>query len=210
MSSQPPVDLKPYFLTVNDLDGRLDWVRLFGNEHLVEIDVGCGRGKFLVDAGLAHPEINYLGIEIDYHEGRRGAGRLQKRTMHNVRVLGGDVRIVFGRFVRPASVSAVHVYFPDPWWKRRHRRRRVFNDELAAQIATILQPGGLVHSWTDVEAYFGVISALMDHHPQFVSLAPPEPTEPEHDLDYRTSYERKRRQAGVEIFRGLWQRLDDD
>ena len=208
MSLQPTVDLKPYFLTVNDLDGPLDWERLFGNEHRVEIDVGCGRGKFLVDAGLAHPERNYLGVEIDYREGRRGARRVKKRQMPNVRVLGGDVRIVFDRFVPPASVSAVHVYFPDPWWKRRHRRRRVFNDELAAQMATILQPGGMVHSWTDVEEYFGVISELMDNHPQFVSLAPPKPREPEHDLDYRTSYERKRRQAGEEIFRGQWQRID--
>ena len=208
MPPQPTVDLKPYFLTVNDLEGPLDWERLFGNKHRVEIDVGCGRGKFLVDAGLANPEINYLGIEIDYHEGRRGAGRLKKRAMPNVRVLGGDVRIVFDEFVPPASVSAVHVYFPDPWWKRRHRRRRVFNDGLAAQMAAILQPGGLVHSWTDVEEYFGVISALMNHHPHFKPLELPEQKEPEHDLDYLTGYDRKRQQAGEEIFRGLWQRLD--
>ena len=73
MTREPPVDLRPYFLTLGDLDGPIDWTAFFGNEHAVEIDVGSGRGLFLVTAGAAHPEINYLGIELDYKEGRRAA-----------------------------------------------------------------------------------------------------------------------------------------
>ena len=130
--------------------------------------------------------------------------------MPNVRVLGGDVRLVFEEIVPSATISAVHVYFPDPWWKRKHRRRRVFTDELVKQMATVLRPGGLVHSWTDVEEYFGVIKALMDHHPCFEPLPPPPQTEPEHDLDFRTSYERKGRKAGEVIFRGLWRKTGED
>lgn len=206
MQRNPPVDLKPYFFTIQDLDGPLDWQRLFGNDHPVAIDVGCGRGKFLVDAGLANPATNYLGIEADYREGRHGARRLEKRAMANVRVLGGDVRTIFDRYVPPASVSAVHVYFPDPWWKRKHRRRRLFTDEFVDQIAAVLKPGGLVHSWTDVQEYFEVICSLMDHHRHFEPLPPPAETEPQHDLDYRTSYERKRRKAGETVHRGLWRR----
>jgi len=206
MTTPPPVDLKPYFLTLHDLDGPLDWKTFFGNDHPVEIDVGSGRGLFLVNAGVEHPEINYLGIELDYKEGRRAARRIQKRQMPNVRVLGGDVRAAFDRFVPPGSVSAVHVYFPDPWWKRKHKRRRVFTDDFADRLVTVLQPGGIVHSWTDVEEYFGVISALMDHHPAFVPLPPPPERPPQHDLDFQTSFERKKRQLGCTIYRGCWRK----
>ena len=199
-------DLKPWFQTLDDLGGPLDWEAFFGNARPVEIDVGCGRGKFLVDAATAHPNVNYLGIEIDYHEGRRGARRLKKRSLPNARVLGGDVRRAFDRYVPPGSVAAVHVYFPDPWWKRRHRRRRVFTDQFVEQIARVLRPGGELHVWTDVEDYFGVIKALVDHHPAFEPLPPPDERPPADDLDYRTSFERKRRKAGATIYRGRWRR----
>ncbi len=206
----PPVDLKPYFLTLEDVDreygGALRWREFFGNDNRVEIDVGSGRGLFLVTAGLAHPETNYLGIELDYREGRRAARRLQKREMANVRVLGANVHEVFENYIQPHSVDAIHVYFPDPWWKRKHRRRRVFTDHFADLCATLLKPAALLHSWTDVEEYFGVISSLMDHHQDFEKQPKPKERPAEHDLDYRTSFERKKRQAGFPIYRGCWQR----
>ena len=209
-AAPPRPDLSPWFLSWRDIDanheGRLDWPTYFGNDHPVEIDVGSGRGLFLVNASQAHPERNYLGIEIDYKEGRRAAKRLQKRETANARVLGGDVKTVFSRMVAPGSVDGVRVYFPDPWWKKKHRARRVFNPEFVDLAAQVLRPGGLLHSWTDVEEYFEVISALMDSHPLFETLAPPEERAPEHDMDYQTSYERKGRQQGSTIHRGLWRR----
>lgn len=198
--------LAPWFLTLDDLKGPIDWREFFGNDNPVEIDVGSGRGLFLVTASEANPHVNYLGIEIDYREGRRGARRLKKRRQPNARVLGGDVRRAFEKFIPPQSVSAVHVYFPDPWWKRRHKKRRVFTDEFVAQMAGVLRLGGEVHSWTDVEEYFAVIASLMDHDDRFESLPPPEERSTEHDMDYRTSFERKKRQAGATIHRGRWRR----
>lgn len=231
MRREPPVDLKPYFLTLPDLPatplpairppatdppaidppatdpGRpLDWKTFFGNENPVEIDVGCGRGLFLVNASLAHPQTNYLGIELDYKEGRRAARRLWKRSQPNARVLGGDARVALSKFIKRGSVAGVHVYFPDPWWKRKHKRRRLFTDEFVDLAEAVLETGGLLHSWTDVEDYFGVIRALMDHHAAFEPLPPPPEQPPAHDLDYQTSFERRRRQLGATIFRGLWRK----
>lgn len=150
--------------------GSFDWTTFFGNDNPVELDIGCGRGLFLVTAGEANPDVNYLGIEIDYGEGRRAATRLQRRQLSNVRVLGGDVFRGLTELIQPGSVSAVHVYFPDPWWKRRHRQRRIFNRRFIDLCVTALQPGGLLHSWTDVEEYFGVISSLMEQDPRFETL----------------------------------------
>lgn len=205
-----PVNLKPYFWTTDDIDqelgGTLNWSEFFGNDNPVEIDVGCGRGLFLFHASQANPDINYLGIELDWKEARRGARRLQKRTLSNVRVLGGDVFYVFKKMIAPHSVDAIHVYFPDPWWKRKHRERRVFNDQFVDLAAGLIRGEGLLHSWTDVEEYFGVISALMEHHPLFNTLPPPEEKAPQDDMDYQTSYERKKRKLGLPIYRGKWQR----
>ncbi|MFV0445405.1 MAG: tRNA (guanosine(46)-N7)-methyltransferase TrmB [Planctomycetaceae bacterium] len=207
---EPPRDLYPWFLTIQDVDrdysGRLDWREFFGNDQPVQLDIGSGRGLFLFNAAMTHPEQNFLGIEIDYKEGRRAAQRLKKRGLTTARVLGGDVKIPLTRMIAPHSVAAVHVYFPDPWWKQKHRKRRVFNAEFVDLAAQILMPGGLLHSWTDVAEYFGVISELMNNHPQFHTLAAPEERAPEHDMDYQTSFERKGRKAGTAIHRGLWQR----
>ncbi len=204
----PYADLKPYFLTIDDVEreheGILDWASFFGNDHPVELDIGCGRGLFLVTAGEANPDVNYLGIEIDYRQGRHGAMRLQRRQLSNVRVLGGDVLRALTELIRPHSVSAVHVYFPDPWWKRRHRPRRLFNNQFVDCCADVLQPGQLLHSWTDVEEYFGVISFLMEQHPRFETLPPPEERPATHDMDYHTSFERKARKLGKTIYRGRW------
>lgn len=206
MQHNPPVDLRPWFLTTGDLGGPLDWAEFFGNDNPVEIDIGSGRGLFLVTASDANPNVNYLGVEIDFREGRRAAKRLKKRESPNARVLGGNVRDAFEKFIPHASLAATHVYFPDPWWKRKHRRRRVFTDELVTQMHAALVDGGLVHSWTDVEEYFEVIQALMDNDARFETLTPPAEISPEHDMDYRTSFERKKRKAGCPIYRGLWRK----
>jgi tRNA (guanine-N7-)-methyltransferase len=206
MRREPPVDLLPYFLTFDDLDGPLDWSGFFGSDNPVELDVGCGRGLFLVNASTSRPETNFLGLELDYKEGRRGARRLLKRSLPNARVLGGDARVALSKLILRESVAAVHVYFPDPWWKRKHKRRRLFTDEFVQLVLGVLKPKGLLHSWTDVADYFEVIRALMDHHPDFEALSPLPEKKPTHDLDYQTSFERKKRQLGATIHRGLWRK----
>lgn len=208
LMTAPPHDLFPYFRTLAELPCPVDWRAFFGNDRPVELDIGCGRGMFLFNAGSARPDHNYLGIELEYTEGRRGAKRLQKRAMDHVRVIGGDAKEFLRKYAPAHSVAAAHVYFPDPWWKRKHKKRRLFNDEFADLLARVVQPGGLVHSWTDVEEYFGVISGLMNHHPDFEALSIAPLSDPAHDMDYQTSFHRRRAQAGCTIYRAAWRRRE--
>ncbi|MEZ6146495.1 MAG: hypothetical protein R3B91_13990 [Planctomycetaceae bacterium] len=117
--------------------------RSLGNDNPVELDIGCGRGPFLVTAALIQTSTIWgsrsIMARID------AATRLQRRQLSNVRVLGGDVFRGLTELIQPGSVSAVHVYFPDPWWKRRHRQRRIFNRRFIDLCVTALQPGGLLH-----------------------------------------------------------------
>ena len=203
----PIPDLKPFFQTYDDLgEGPLVWSAFFGNNHPVEVEIGTGRGMFLVNAGETHPDTNFVGMEIEYTEGRHAAKRLQKRGLQNVRILGGDARIGIPRYLTTETVAAVHVYFPDPWWKRRHRGRRIFNDWFVAEASRVLISGGVLHAWTDVEEYFGVMTAVVAENPDFLPLPPPEERPAEHDLDYHTSFERKKRKAGFPIYRARWER----
>ena len=111
--------MKPWFQTIEDVGSSLNWREFFGNDQPVELDIGCGRGLFLFNAALTTPYINFVGMEIDYREGRRTATRLMKQNLPNARVIGGDCRTLLSRLITTGSVQAAHVYFPDPWWKTR-------------------------------------------------------------------------------------------
>ena len=203
---QPLVDLHPYFTALAEIEGPLEWTQVFGNSHPVELDIGCGRGKFLLDSSLNRPETNWMGIELDFTEGRRAAKRLAKRELPNARVIGGDAKQFLTNQVQPHSVAAAHVYFPDPWWKRKHTKRRLFTDEFANLLAQVVKHNGFVHSWTDVGDYFQVISSLMNHHSEFVPMEPPAEPAGADDLDFLTNFHRRGRKMGCDIYRGLWMR----
>ena len=186
--------------------GLLDWAALFGNEQPVEIEVGFGKGMFLVSAATARPDLNFLGIEIARKYQLYTADRLTRRELRNVRVACADAKIVFRDHVPPGSVATVHVYFPDPWWKKRHMKRRLFTPEFAALAERILQPDGLLRIATDVEEYFQVITAIMAERPGFAPLPIEPPQEARHDLDYLTNFERKYRRQGKPIHRAVYRK----
>ena len=207
MQTAPVKPLKPWFQTIEDVGESINWSEFFSIDQPVQLDIGCGRGLFTYTASEKHPETNYLGLEIDYREGRRGAMRLLKRKQANARIVGGDCNIVLAKMIKPGSVEAAHVYFPDPWWKKRHHKRRLFTSEFVDLLARVVESGGHVHSWSDVAEYFEIIQQLMDDHPEFETQTAPDEREPKNDMDYQTSVERKKRQLGLPIYRGLWQRI---
>lgn len=188
------------------ITGPISWPDLFGNDHPVELEVGSGKGLFLANAAQARPGHNFFGIELARKYARRAADRATKLDLPNVRVLAGDARLTMNRFVPDRSLVAVHVYFPDPWWKARHKKRRVFAEPLVRDIERTLTPGGDLHVVTDVGDYFGVIEALMATRDQFAQQPLPEVAEPRHDLDYLTSFERKYRIEGRPIYRAHYRR----
>jgi tRNA (guanine-N7-)-methyltransferase len=183
------------------------WRELFGNDRPVEIEVGFGKGLFLATAGAARPDTNFFGVEIVRKYQLYAATRLARRGLTNVRVACADGRAVLRERIAPRSVEALHVYFPDPWWKTRHRKRRVFTPEFAHTVGIVLRPGGRLFIATDVEAYHGVMTQIVrDLGPAYRELPPPAPTDPAHDLDYLTNFERKFRKEGRPIYRSAYER----
>jgi tRNA (guanine-N7-)-methyltransferase len=195
------VDDTPYLLELASLELPLSWPAVFGNDRPVELEVGPGKGLFLAGAALRSPGHNFLGVELSRKYARLAVERVAKRALANVRVAYGDARLCLNRYVRPASLRAVHVYFSDPWWKQRHRKRRVFTESFVADVERALEPGGELWMATDVEDYFAVMRRLVQARPAFALQPAPEPKAPEHDLDYLTNFERKYRIEGRAIFR---------
>jgi tRNA (guanine-N7-)-methyltransferase len=213
----PLEELAPYLLIADcgsriadsqDSPQRIDWRAVFGNDHPIELEIGFGKGLFLVTAAQARPEVNFAGVEIVRKYQLFTATRLSKRDLGNVRVACADVRLFLPACVATASLHAVHVYFPDPWWKKRHHKRRVFTAEFVAECTRVLRPGGLFHAATDVEEYGHVMAELLAGQAGLCPLPPPEEHEPAHDLDYLTNFERKFRQQGKPISRMRFQRLE--
>lgn len=185
------------------------WRDLFGNDNPVEVEVGFGKGLFLATAATTNPTVNFFGIEIERKCQLYAATRLAKHQLPNVRLACADARVLLKDRVAPASVSVVHVYFPDPWWKARHRKRRVFTPEFAHTVGMILKRGGRLSVATDVEAYHGVMMQIVrDLGPAFRALPAQAATEPAHDMDYLTNFERKFRKEGRPIYRAAFERTD--
>jgi tRNA (guanine-N7-)-methyltransferase len=127
---------------------------LFGNINPIELEIGCGKGKFLVARSIENPGINFLGIDRVSKFMNIGKTRAQKRALPNIRFIRAEARNFLTEAVAPGSVSIFHIYFPDPWPKRRHQVRRVFTVKLLTLLYARLVPGGLVEIATDDKDYF--------------------------------------------------------
>ena len=208
--SRPTLDVSTHLLDpALYADGQpFCWQTLFGSDRPVELEVGSGKGLFLVNAAVQRPDHHFLGVELARKYARLAAERVLKHGLHNVRVWPGDAGTFLGHHVPESSLRAVHVYFPDPWWKKRHKKRRVFNERLVTSIVRALEPGGELHIATDVEEYFGVMRTLIAAEPRLTELPAPEVKEPEHDLDYLTNFERKFRIEGRAVYRALYRKRD--
>jgi tRNA (guanine-N7-)-methyltransferase len=195
--------LAAYLLPPEDPPSPFDFAAIFGNPHPVELEVGFGKGGFLLQSALAHPERNYVGIEIDKALVLYVATRLAKRQVPNVRLIHGDARRVLPAYFAESSFQVVHVYFPDPWWKRRHRKRRLFQEDFVRHTERILQPGGQLRIASDVEEYFAVMQELVRTHTQLQPAAtPPPPPDPQ----WMTNFERKAIQQGRPVFRAAYEK----
>ncbi len=142
-------------------DSTSVWRGLFGNGHPVEIEIGPGRGDVLLAFATARPDVNFFAVEHVRGAAQHVAARLRAADVRNARVLAADAACVVARLVPPGSVAAYHIYFPDPWPKRRHRKRRLVTPAFAAAMARTLVPGGVVHVATDVGALFDDVVTVL-------------------------------------------------
>jgi tRNA (guanine-N7-)-methyltransferase len=194
------LDLSTHLLTLEQIPRPWNVEALFGRAAPVEVEAGSGKGLFLRTATARHPEINYLGIEIAHSYSQFIAMQLAQEGRTNARILVADATQLFHEILPDNALAAVHVYFPDPWWKRRHRKRRLMRESFVHDVERVLKPGGKLHFWTDVEEYFRVTLRLLATATRLEG--PFDVPEPAPDsTDYHTHFERRTRLEGEPVYR---------
>lgn len=229
----PDLDLSKWLKRPEDLPPELSSQSLFGNDRPLEMEVGSGKGLFIQTEAQRCPAHNYFGIEIAGKYAAHAAARLARRNLTNAMMLSGDAEPLFasrqrhyaqsphhasddarcGEPVTPriasGSLEAVHVYFPDPWWKKRHRKRRVLSDANIREFSRVLRTGGRLHFWTDVLDYFELtVELIAEIAPELGVPLPEVQRESTHDLDYHTHFERRSRKFGIPVYRVCYRKRD--
>ncbi len=127
---------------------------IYDNNHPVEVEIGCGKGKFLIARAMENPAINFLGIDVVWKWMKYGVERSGKRGLTNIRFIKSDAKELVRFGMLGGSVSIFHVYFPDPWPKRRHRKRRLITGDFLSLLHSRLTGSGLIELATDYHDYY--------------------------------------------------------
>ena len=153
--------VEPVGLDVDTLPRPIDWPTLFGNDHPVEMEIGMGKGTFITEQAKARPDVNFFGIEWARWYWRYASDRLRRNQCMNARTVRAEAGFFLTEFVRDASLSVLHIYFPDPWPKARHYKRRLIAEPFLRQVERVLVPRGRLQVVTDHQDYFEQIESVI-------------------------------------------------
>jgi tRNA (guanine-N7-)-methyltransferase len=176
--------------------------RLFDRTIPLEIDVGCGKGRFLLAKATANPDTGFLGIDRQASRLLKIEKRAARAGLRNIRLLRLEISYVLDNLLPDQSVAAFYIFFPDPWPKRRHHGRRLFSQPFLTSLFRTLLPSGAVHVATDHMDYFSGIERLFSADPRFERAPSLALTEEE-----RTDFERIFLSMGKPIGRCSFRKL---
>ena len=177
-----------------DILESLSFAAIFENERPIEIDLGSGSGRFLIEAARQYPERNFFGVERLLGRVRKTLRAASRLGLTNVRVLRLEIDYTIRFLLSPGSVSRLHLSFPDPWPKRRHSRRRLVDEEFLAASASALAVGGELWIKTDHADYFQRITKAVDSRKDFFVCVPWSEEYP------RTDFEEAYRSQNLSIY----------
>jgi tRNA (guanine-N7-)-methyltransferase len=156
LSEYPEIMLRP-----EEVEGRVDFASIFGRTGPVHIEVGSGKGTFLVNQARAHADIDFVGIEWARKYYRYAVDRMGRWGLKNVRLIRTDAAAFVAENIGDESVECFHIYFPDPWPKKRHHKRRFISDTNLGQMLRCLKRGGTIRMATDHADYFEHIKGVL-------------------------------------------------
>lgn len=189
---------------IEEASEPLNFTVIFGNVAPVTLEIGFGNGESLAQMALAEPERNFLGIEVH----TPGVGHLlhliQKHQLTNLRVMNTDAVEIIQQRIPEHSLDRVQIYFPDPWQKKKHNKRRIIQAEFVSLLATRLRQGGLLHLATDWQEYAAAMAEVMQASPDFRTANPTgEAFSPRPEFRPLTKFE----QRGLRLGHGVWDLL---
>lgn len=181
-----------------------DWSNVFAQPGLpLEVDVGTGHGAFLLARAAQRPDVNLVGLELRKPFVERVNDRIARRALTNVTVVRCNANASFTDFFQPASVQRAYVHFPDPWFKKKHHKRRVMTSAFVDDLRVVLAPGGELRFQTDYAEYAADVEALMLDRPGWEDVGVP----PSDDATYpKTHREEWHERQNDPVYRHVWRR----
>jgi tRNA (guanine-N7-)-methyltransferase len=162
MQTHGEMIVEPVGLDVEKLPRPIVWAELFGNDNPVELEIGTGKGTFLTEQARARPDVNFFGIEWARWFWRYASDRLRRHNCTNARTVRAEAGYFLNEFVPEGSIGVLHIYFPDPWPKARHHKRRLIQPKFMPVVQRVLKPGGgRLQVVTDHQGYFEQIDATV-------------------------------------------------
>ncbi|HEY3322002.1 MAG TPA: tRNA (guanosine(46)-N7)-methyltransferase TrmB [Planctomycetota bacterium] len=180
-----------------ELGEPADWRRVYGRLAPLVVEIGCGGGRTIIGMAAAHPDWDCLAIEQAGEYYNILHERAEKRALPNLRVARIDAAYLVNRFFADSCVAQYHIYFPDPWPKKRHHKRRLFKEEFCRDLRRTLAPDGILYFATDHQDYFVELLPLLRATLKVTEHPEPWPDAPEG----RTNYEVKYLREGRPIYR---------
>ena len=156
-------------------------------ERRLEVDLGCGKGRFLLAHAARHPQTNFLGIDRMLRRIRAVDNRARRLDLDNIRLMRVEAYYAVAYLLPPGAVDTYYIFFPDPWPKARHEAHRLFNALFLDALHRTLAPGGAIHVATDHQPYFRQLVDIFARDPRFVPIAPWGPP-PEEQTDFERYY----------------------
>jgi tRNA (guanine-N7-)-methyltransferase len=165
MQSSKDLIVEPIGVEVETLPRPIVWREMFGNNHPVELEIGMGKGTFLTDSAKARPGTNFFGLEYARYYWRYASDRLRRNGCENARTARAEAGYFVREFVPEGSLSVVHIYFPDPWPKKRHNKRRLIQPGFLLEMRRVLEVDGRLQIVTDHAGYFEQIREVVTRSP---------------------------------------------
>ena len=204
---QNPPDAREVEIFIRQFDDGLRFDAVFGNGNPIEVEIGSGKGRFIIRSSRDNPHTNYIGIERAYKFFTIMKERVEKARTVNVRLLRTEADYFIPAYVPPGSVQAFHIYFPDPWPKTKHRRRRLVNPDFFDMLRDRLAPGGCIRLATDFAEYFAIMlrtgRGCAGLEELYCRTIDPAGADPESGA---THYERKYLMHGRAIYRAAYKK----
>jgi tRNA (guanine-N7-)-methyltransferase len=157
MQTRNELIIEPIGVATETLRKPIDWAELFGNSNPVEMEIGSGKGTFITEQARQNKDINYFGIEWARWYWKYTCDRLRRHGCLNARAIRAEAGFFIDEFVTDGSISVLHIYFPDPWPKARHNKRRLIQEKFMPKVLRILKPGGRLQVVTDHADYWAQI-----------------------------------------------------
>jgi len=194
-------------ITYNKAEEPVHWSEIFTNSNPIELELGCGRPHYILEKAILHPEINFIGIEYKSHWVNHAQEKITRLRLKNIHMLCGNARNILPSLIPDNFLNQLTIQFPDPWFKRRHFKRRLLDVPFTQILANKLQNRGMIFLQSDVKELFDLYLNLLENCPGLHNSADKSAHLKDNPMSVKSHREKKCILKELPVYRVLIQKI---